>query len=206
MPDLPASARPGLAAALAESAPEFAHWLADPATTVAAYPAPFLRRFGIYRLVYPTPYHAVGVYLAWAPDGPAYVLTGEPANFVAAALADGVSLDTAEQAQAYVRAYLDTTGASGELVSVVDSVAAVRFYSNPDPAEQQRLAAFQTRYAGHIRPPAVERDGAAGWVVTLFVVRQQALERTVARLAPFGALDLRTEVLAGGLPVVFANR
>jgi hypothetical protein len=204
MPD-PDLSRPALAAALTGTHPEIAAWLAQPETTLKPYPTPFFHRFRIDQIVYRTRHHALGVHVAWAPGQPAYLLTGEPQNFVAAALADPVDLDSAGHAVAYVLACLDTTRAADELLFVVDSVEALRFYPNPNPSEQQRIAALRQAYAGLITPAAARRIG-ANWRVTAFVVRQQALERTVARVTRFGSIEMESEILEGGLPVVFGHR
>jgi len=194
---------PALAAALGDLDPEYVRWLADPATTVTPYPAPFFHRFQIVQVIYRTPYHALGFHAAWAPGEPAYMLTDEPPNFVAAALADPVDLASADLALAYLLAYLDTTHPADELIYVVSTLADVRFYPNPSAAEQQRLAAFSSRYSEIIKPPAARRLG-DDWRVAAFVVRQQALEHTTATVSHAGMLDTHTEVLEGDLPVVFA--
>ena len=196
--------REALAGALADLEPIYGRWLADPDTTVEPYPTPFFKRFRIYRVVYRAPHDPVGLYAAWAPGEPAYVLSDEPQNFVMAAVADPVALSGPAEAVAYVRAYLETTRSLRELFYLVDSVEAVRYYPNPDSAEQQRIAEFKAKYAGIIAPPAAQADE-DGWQVTAYALREQALERLALRVTPFGALSLEGQVLEGGLPVVFGG-
>jgi hypothetical protein len=197
---------PALTAALGALDPAYAGWLADSATTtVTPYPAPFLHRLQIVQVVYRTPYHALGFCAAWAPGEPALMLTDEPQNFLLAALADPVNLATPDLALAYLLAYLDTTRPANELVYFVSSPSDLRFYPNPNPAEQQRIDAFSARYAQIIVPPTARRLG-DDWRVTAFLVRQQALEHTTATVSRAGLLDTHTEVLEGGLPVAFAAR
>jgi hypothetical protein len=202
---MPALDRSALATALADTEPEVTRWLDDPATTLQPYPAPFLARFAIGLVLYHTPYHVLGLYVAHAPGAPAYILSDEPQNFVAAALADPVNLETAEHAQAYATAYLETTRPSDELLYVVGSVDALRFVTIPNEAEQQHITALKQKYATVITPPAARRAGDA-WQVTVFAVRQQALERHVLRVTPFGSIEMKSEILEGGLPVVFGHR
>ncbi len=195
---------PALIAALGDLDPAYARWLADPATSITPYPAPFFHRYQIVQVIYRTPYHALGFYAAWAPGAPAYMLTDEPPNFIAAALADPVDLASADLALAYLLAYLDTTHPANELVYVLSSVADLRIYPAPSAAEQARIAAFSQRYAEVIKPPAARRRG-NDWRVTAFVMRQQTLEHTTALVSRAGMLDPHTEVLEGGLPVQFSS-
>jgi hypothetical protein len=199
---VPAAERRGLAEAL-ELAAGDRGGLDVAAADVDRHPAPFLRRFAIYRVVHWLPNHPVGFYSAWAPGEPAYLLTGEPQNFVAAALADGVSLDDPDAARAYAVAYLETTRRPDELLYVVGSTDEVRFYPELDEAEQERVAAFNADYGAIVEPPAVRPED-DGWRVTLFAMRQQTLERVSLRVERFGAIELSGEALEGDLPAVFA--
>ena len=201
---MPDAERQGLAEALRAAAPAYAGWLSQPETSLERYPAPFFPRLAIYKVIYHSSHHPLGFYAAWAPGLPAYLLSDEPQNFVAAALADGVSLDSAEAALAYARAYLDTTRAADELFYVLDSAEAVRFYPEMGEEEQQRADRFRATYAHIIAPPSAAPAG-TGWRVTLYAMRQQALERLTLRLTPFGAVDITGQILEAGLPVVFAS-
>jgi hypothetical protein len=183
---------------------EALQWDGEPPPGAERLPARFLRRFRLYRVVHALPNHPVGLHAAWAPGEAAYVLTGEPQNFVAAALADGVSIGDAETAVDFGVAYLETTRRPEELLYVVASAAEVRLYPVLDPAEQERADAFGARYGDLISAPAA-RAVKDGWLVVLFAMRQQTLERLSLRLTSFGAVELSGEVLERDLPAVFAG-
>jgi hypothetical protein len=195
----------GLGAALDELDPAFAGWLEQPGTTVERRPARFLRRYGLYRIVRRLRHRPVGVHVAWAPGAPAHLLTGQPDQFVAAALADGVALDAPGAAEAYAVALQETTAPAGELVYVVHRAADVRCHEQLDAAEQERMTDFLAAYAHRIAPPAARRDG-DGWLVELYAMRQRTLERVVVALTRFGAAEVTVVPLEHDLPAAFASR
>src|SRR5688500_2089220 len=103
------SIRPALAEALAGVGRDYARILADPATDVGVYPTRFLTRHRIYRVDFSDPPEMVAFYVGYADGGPAYLLTGQPAEFGRLAAADRVAIDESAVAAEYATAYLETT-------------------------------------------------------------------------------------------------
>ena len=194
----------GLGAALADLDPALAAWLERPDTTVERRTAPFLRRFGLYRIVRRLPQGPVGGHVAWTEGEPAYLLTGHPDQFVAAALADGVALEEPATAVAYAVTLVETTAAAGELVYVVHQAAAVRFHHTLDAAEQERSTRFLAAYADRIAPPAAKPTD-EGWLVELYAMRQQALEHVEVAVTSFGAARVRAMALEQDLPAAYGS-
>jgi hypothetical protein len=199
-----AALRDVLAAALEPSAPVSADVLRAPETTLERYALAPLRRYALWQVYYPGDMHAVVFFVAYAPDGPVMSLTGQPDAFVELARADGLSIGDPASAVAYARAYLETTRSMAELFYLVASVDDVMFLPAPSDEERARIAAFRATYAEVIQPPSAAPDGPP-FTVTIYAIREQALERHTLTVARDGAIADDVTTLATDAPTVYGS-
>jgi hypothetical protein len=191
--------RAELSKALGRINPLDARLVADPATEITPLDASFLRRFRIYRVVHHLPHKPVGFVVGFAPGGPAYPLTAEPASFVRMAQEDGVVVDSAQTAERYATVYLEATRPSDGMFYPIRSVDEVRFRPGLSDDEQ---AAFTEQVREVISPPVTTPQG-PDHIVTLYAVRDQAVERHDLRVSPRGDVDDKVTAVAAGLPLIY---
>jgi hypothetical protein len=191
-----------LAAALRPVDEQVAQLTADSPTKVETYPAPFLTQYQIYRVEHLNPDKPIVFYVGYAPGEKAYLLTGAPADMIDLAKADGVVVDSPETAEGYAAAFLEVTRSMAELFYTVESVDEMQFRPNLT-AEQERVkAAFVEEYRAIIQPAtATPIDG--GYVVTLYAVREQTLERHEVSVSTDGTVTEQIAVLEQDLPLVY---
>ena len=199
-----AALRHELAEALTPSSPLSADVVRDPDATLEIYPLSVLRRFAIYRVSYLGPYHAAVFYLGYTHGGPLFWLTGHPSAFMDMAQADGVVLSDAPKAAEYAGAFLETAHDRTELFYILASVDDIAFLPSPRDDEHARIAACRAQYGGVVRPPSVCSAGPP-FTVTLYAMREQALERHTLTVQQNGALDDAIDVIATGLPTVYSR-
>jgi hypothetical protein len=173
----------------------------DERTTFTRRPAPFLSRHGIWLLHHLGRYHPFVLHLAYAPDGPARILSGRPETFLSVAREDAVRIETSDAAVAYGVAYLVSTAEPDELFYLVDDVRDLKFVPNATVVENAEIAASHQGYEGVVEPPAA-RDLNGHFVVTVYAARERALERHTLTVARDGDVRADVEVLAPRLPLV----
>lgn len=175
--------------------------VADPSSEITVHPAPFLRRYRIYRVLYYSPYKPILLYLGFAPDFPLYALAGNPEAYHAMAQADGVDLATVNQAISYITVFLEVTRNMYELVYQVTSVDQIRFLHRLSPEQVQAKEALTAKYRSTLTAPLgeVTEDGCT---VIAHVVRQQELERHTFKVRRDGVMESQITIIEQGMPVV----
>jgi hypothetical protein len=191
-----------LAEALRPVEETYAELAADTATQVEIYPAPFLTRYEIYRVEHRNPSKPVVFYVGYAPGEQVYVLTGAPAELIALARVDGARIDSPDSAEAYTITFLETTRSMSELFYVVESTDDVQFRPNLSPEQEQAKAAFVEEY-GPVIQPASAAPADYGYLVTVYAVRDQALERHAVSVGPDGTVTDEITILERDLPLVY---
>ena len=191
-----------LSTALQGVNPEAAALANDARTTITAYPAPFLRRYAIYSVLHKNPHHPVMFFVAYATGQSAYLLTDAPDDFIHMARADGVSIDSPETAADYADAYLDTTRSMDKLFYRIGTAAEVRFRPELDDEETHAKDEFLRQYESVIKPSEAVAT-TSGFDVTVYAIREQALERHVLSVTRDGQTNDVETVLAEDLPLVY---
>ena len=181
---------------------QYADLLTDPMTEITVYDAPFLSRYQIYGVEHFDPYASVFFYVGFAERQRAYILTGTPENYVKMFKADGAVIAAVEPAARYAATYLDVTRSMKKLFYLVRSVDEVKFRPNLSGDEAQARAAFIDQYRPVITPPSATLTS-QGYQVTLYAVREQALERHTLTVKKKGEIQDQLTVLAQSLPLVY---
>jgi hypothetical protein len=194
--------RPELSDALSRVDKQYAQLVTDPMTDIDPVPAPFLNDYTIYAVKHFVPHRSVMFYVGFAPGKRAFVLTTKPDDFSRMARADSVVIDSAEVAISYAKVYLDTTRSMNRLFYLVDSLDDVMFRPELDDEEQQAKAAFVNQ--SPIAPPTVE-EAKKKYIVTLYAVREQALERHVITVDKKGNIKTSVAVIERDLPLVYGH-
>jgi hypothetical protein len=194
--------RKQLRTALASVSKHHARLVADAKTRVEIYPAPFLKRYRIYRVEHLNPYKPDVFYVGFAPGLPAYLLTAYPENYIALAQADELLIDSPETAVSYITVYLEVTRSMSSLSYLVRSVDEMRFLRNMTDEQEKIKASFMEKYRSVITPPKAQPT-ASGYEVVAFTVTQQALTRHTFQVSSDGDVEDDATVLEQGLPLVF---
>jgi len=181
---------------------QYSRLLRERMTRVAVCEAPFLREHRIYRVTHLSPHKPIVFYVGFAPRKRAYLLTGAPEDFIKLGKADGVTIDSRELAASYAAVYLEVTRSMSRLFYLVRSVDEVEFRPNLADEQLQVKAAIEAKYRSIISPPAAE-PADSGFVVTVYAVREQTLERHTARVSSMGDIQDEASVLETGLPLVY---
>ena len=167
----------------------------SPDTSFTRYPAPFLRRHGIWALDHAGEEHALFLFVAWAEGEPARLLSGRPGELVATVRADGGKIASSGEALAYALALVEVTRDPGPLLTVLRSAADLPLVPHPTPAELASLAALA------LAPPSADAV-ADGYAVTLDAARNDALVRIAVDVAPDGGATVTEQLRADELPLV----
>jgi hypothetical protein len=191
-----------MSAALAAEHETFSRFVASPLSEIEPYPAHFLQRFRIYRVLHTNPPLSVLFYVGFAPGERAYVLTQEPENYVEMARADGATIDSEQTAVQYVTAYLEVTRKTRSLFYVVSSPDDILFRPELNEQEDRVKADFLATVGAQIAPPRAARTG-EGYTVTVYVVNNDGLERRTATVSPDGGLREDVVTIASDLPLVY---
>lgn len=160
----------------------------------------FLKHYMIYLVSSFEP--MLAFYVGFAPKKPAFLLTGSPENYVQLAQVDGVKIGTPAIASQYAQIYLEVTRSMSELFYVVESMADVKFRPNLDSRDEAVKEAFIQRYQAVIRPAQAEADN-NDYHVTIYAIREQALELHTLRVSKKGDIQAEFRVLEENLPLVY---
>lgn len=188
-------------ALLAANDTQGAALLSDPFTEIALYPASFLQKYRIYRVLYHSPYKPVLLYLGFAPNLPHYWLANNPQAFRDLARADQVDLVTPGVAITYATVFLEVTRDMSVLVYLVKSVDEIQFLPTPTPEEAQVADALREKYRWVITPPSV-RVIEDEYSVKAYVIRQQELECHTLRITKTGDVQSEITILERKMPTV----
>ncbi len=198
--------REDIAAAIAPLREDIARAIRDrQSTDIERIDCPALSRYRVYMVTVFAPHAPIVHYIAYAEDGPAFVLSEDPAAFTAMAAADGgVDITTAAEAAAYAEVFLVVTRPLSKLSYVVKAPEDVAFRPGLEPTEAATRRRFERKYRSVIMPPSARKAG-DGFDVTAYRVVEQSLERVTVRVTRHGALALDTEVLEQDLPLVIGG-
>lgn len=198
--------REDIARAFEPLRPDIAEAMLDRATSdIERIACPALTRYRIYQLTVFAPHAPIVHYLGYAADGPAFVLSEDPAAFSAMAEADGgVEISTPAQAAAYTEVFLEVTRPLSRLSYLVKSLEDVSFRPGLEPGEAAARRRFERKYRDVLRPPQARAAG-DGFEVTAYRVVEQSLERLTVRVSSRGALAVETEILERDLPLVIGG-
>jgi hypothetical protein len=192
--------RTALSAALLPDNPDSAGLVRDPRTVLTPYVLPLLGDATIYRVYAYGPNHPIS-FMVGLSNGVALPLTGKPDNFVALARLAGVAIANADTACAYARAWLGTTRPARPLLYIVAALDDVHFVPHPNDEERARIAAFERNYGARLAPP-VATAARDAFLVTLYAVRDRALELHTLTVQPDGGIDDVLETLTDAAPLV----
>lgn len=163
--------------------------------------APFLRTWAIYRVDYRQSPHPVQLHVATG-GGRVELLTGVPEAFGRVTAADGTAVGGAAGAVALARAYVETTRPGGVLTYVVGRVEDIEFRPGITGAAAERRDEILAEYRPRIKEPAAEASG-KGFTVTVYVVKDKALQRHDIGVTAKGAVEDRVKTLVPDLPVPY---
>lgn len=200
--DVDASTRHALRKAMRKVDPDFARLVSDPVTEIRRHPAPFLTDHGIYRVEHRGPYRPIAFYVSLSASGSARLLTGAPENLTLLAREEALVVDSPEKAEALAYLYLEATRPMTERFYVVRSIDDVEFRAGLTSDDKDAEASFRNAYSSQIMPPHVDSEG-DGYVVRVFAVRDQSLERLTLAIAPDAEMKRKVETLEENLPLVY---
>lgn len=198
--------REDIARAIEPLRPDIAEALADRKTSdIERIECPALSRYRVYMVTVYAPHAPIVHYIAYAEDGPAFVLSEDPDAFVAMAAADGgVEIASASKAAAYAEVFLTVTRPLSELSYLVKTLKDVSFRPGLEPDEVATRKGFERTYRPVIKPPAGHK-AKDGFEVTAYRVVEQRLERVTLRVSRSGKIESSEEVLEKGLPLVIGG-
>jgi hypothetical protein len=198
--------REDIARAIEPLRPDIAEALADrQATSIERIECKALTRYRLYMVTVFAPHAPVVHYIAYAEDGPPFVLSEDPDAFVAMAAADGgVEITSASEAAAYAEVFLTVTRPLSKLSYLVKSLEDVSFRPELEPGEGAARKDFERTYRSVIKPPSA-RKAQDGFEVTAYRVVEQSLERVTLQVSRSGEIASHEEVLEKDLPLVIGG-
>ncbi len=171
-------------------------------TEIERYPTQCFKSYQIYRIYHPNPYRPIAFYIGFAVGETVYILTGNPEDYIDCARADHIVIDTPEIAADYASTYLVTTRNPSELFYLVQSADEAKFFPNPDAEESEQIAAFLYKYRSVITPLSAKPVD-SDFLVIVYAIRQQTLERHYLTVSRNGAIEVRIDLLERDLPLVY---
>jgi hypothetical protein len=191
-----------LASRLSATDAPSAEFVRAPEAQLTAYPTPFFTKGGVIKVLRNLPSHPALLFVGWSPEL-VIALTGKPEAFTQLAAKAGLSLDSAEKRNGYVRAYYETTRVMSKRFQVLDKIEDLKPRPNLPPPEQARLAEIQKAHGPAVKPVAM--SDAPPYKGSLFAVKDQALVRYDVTLAASGELDAKETTLEPNLPIPIAR-
>jgi len=198
--------REDIARAIEPLRPDIAEALGDRKTSdIERIECKALTRYRLYMVTVFAPHAPIVHYVAYAEDGPPFVLSEDPDAFVAMAAEDGgVEIGSASGAAAYAEVFLTVTRPLSELSYLVKTLKDVSFRPDLEPDEAAARKDFERKYRSVIKPPSGRKAG-AGFEVTAYRVVEQRLERLTLQVSSSGKVASREEVLEKDLPLVIGG-
>lgn len=175
--------------------------LTEGVATLRAYPVPGCPTDVIWRVYDPGPRHPMQVYVGRWPDGSLRVVSDDLSGFLELVALAGTHLEDEQTALGYVRALLEVTRAPSVLVREIGDLDDIPWRPGTDE-EADRRRAFED--AAAVAPASVVRT-ADGFVVELYLVVDQRIQRNRFEVSRQGALSASFEVLAEDLPLPIAR-
>jgi hypothetical protein len=179
-----------------------AAFVSAPEARLTAYPTPFFSTGVVVRVQRNLPTHPALLFVGSSPEL-VVTLTGKPSAFPQLAAKAGLSLDSADKRNGYVRAYYETTRIMSKRFDVLDKIEDLKPRPNLPPAEQTRLAEIQKTHGPAVKPVAM--SDAPPYKGSLFAVKDQALVRYDVTLQPSGELEAKEITLEPNLPIPIAR-
>ena len=115
--------------------------------------------------------------------------------------ADGMTLATADEAEAFTRAYLVTTGPIGYWSEVLDSVDQIALWSDAPPDDVAERDRIRAEYRDQIEPPAATQTGDAFEAVA-YRLQEDELHRHLITVSINGRFVDDVEVLESEIPAI----
>jgi hypothetical protein len=199
---MPADIREELSRALKPVDEQYARLAGDGRTEATVVPTMFLRRHRIYRVEYFAPSKPVLFYVGFAQGELAYLLTARVENYVRMGKADGVTIRSPEVAANFAAVFLEVTRSMSDLFYVVNAVGDLRWRPNLTAGQDQAKASFIQHYSSVIQPPSARAQGQS-YAVTVYAVREQALERHRLIVRTEGDISDEVKVSEQDLPLVY---
>ncbi|NJD64093.1 MAG: hypothetical protein FIB00_02395 [Chloroflexi bacterium] len=198
--------REDIARAIEPLRPDIAEALGDRKSSgIERIECPALSRYRVYMVTVFAPHAPIVHYIAYAEDGPPFVLSEDPDAFVAMAAADGgVEIASASEAAAYAEVFLTVTRPLSELSYLVKTLKDVSFRPGLGPDEAAARKDFERTYGPVIKPPAGRKAG-DGFEVTAYRVVEQSLERMTLQVSRSGEIESSDETLEEDLPLVIGG-
>jgi hypothetical protein len=112
-----------------------------------------------------------------------------------------VAIETAAEARDYACAWLETTRPAGRRFAIVAALDELEFVPNPDADDRARIAAFKRELGALLAPPIAVATNDA-FRVTLYAVRDRALEVHTLTVRPDGSIDDVIDTLTDTAPLV----
>ena len=191
-----ADVRERLAAGLAAVGSD-AEMVRDRRTTLTPVDAAWLQGWQIFDIQLNTEYRSSRFYAALSDDGTAVDLDDSPESFAEMTRSAHVSVNDASLAVDVGNLYLDVTRGFRRYSYRIDSVSAIE-WPELNPAEQQQVAEFETKYDAIVQPSVAEPSG-TGWTVTAWTIYDRSLVRHRLEIAADGAVQDTQEVVATDL-------
>lgn len=179
----------------------------DPKASLAADPLyskvgePWEVPGGAQVVLFETVPHASASFYAGIAGDQVFFLTESPGSFEEMIRAAGLRVTTPQTAIEVAFAYVETTRSMRTFSGVIDSPADIDWSPAETPEEQQAISEFKERLSGIVRPPAAGPTVGGGYAVTLYVVRDDTVERRRVTIAPDGGIAERSVTVADGMPV-----
>lgn len=190
-----------LSEALAIEHRDAARAVIDPLSNVQLVETGILRTWKVYRVDARDSTHPFILYVGLSTDRRAMLLTGNPSAFVSMAQSDGVAINSSAVAIKYAEAYRMMSSSPQPLSYVVRSVNDIRFADELGPEDDAQRQTLVARFDSTLVSPHASRIE-HGFLVTIFVVNGDLLERRLLAIGRSGSVDDRTEELARDLPVL----
>jgi hypothetical protein len=169
----------------------------DDEARIEAVDVPGMRESSVWSVTDELGDHPMRLYVGRWPDGSVRLLTADQEAWADLARAVGVHLGNADEARAYVEAFLEVTRGTMVLVEPVTTLDDLRWRPGSDGEEAAKDALLAD-------PPPLstvaEVDG-DGFHVELTLVVNQRLQRNSFEVSTNGDIDSSYRVLAEGLPL-----
>lgn len=197
------SVRETLAAGLRRENRRFAELVLDEDSEIETVETPFLSDGSIYFVEHFGASHPTAFYVGLLEDGEVVLLSDHADRFELFARRGGARIEAQDRAASYARIYLETTRSMDSLFYVVEAVEDLRFRPNLEPAEERRKQAVVEEYGPRLRI-TVETE-VDEYLVTLWAVREQTLERHAFRIGHDGRVSDSIETIEEDLPLVYGG-
>lgn len=130
-----------------------------------------------------------------------FLLTGSPGSFEEMIRASGLRITEPGTAIEVACAYEVTTRPMHAFSGVIHSLADTDWSPAKTVQQRQAVSEFKERLTGIVRLPAAKPTSGGSHNVTLYVMRDDTVERRTLTITPDGGITERCEIIADGPPV-----